>query len=89
MAHPWCQIFMTRHKLNEAEVIRGSGVVAVFEGPIARKVQVPRAVDIHHRHGREGPLLTDPQWFVSACNDQLAWLAKNIEEAQRLGLILS
>lgn len=46
-----------------------------------------RPVEIHHRRGRVGPLLTDLRHLLATCHRCHRWLHENIEEARTLGYI--
>lgn len=46
-----------------------------------------RPVEIHHRRGRVGPLLTDLRHLLATCHRCHQWLHENIEEARTLGYI--
>lgn len=46
-----------------------------------------RPVEIHHRRGRVGPLLTDLRHLMATCKKCHQWLHENIEEARTLGYI--
>lgn len=46
-----------------------------------------RPVEIHHRRGRVGPLLTDLRHLLATCHRCHKWLHENIEEARTLGYI--
>ena len=46
-----------------------------------------RPVEIHHRRGRVGPLLTDLRHLLATCNRCHQWLHENVEEARALGYI--
>lgn len=46
-----------------------------------------RPVEIHHRRGRVGPLLTDLRHLLATCKKCHDWIHKHIEEARTLGYI--
>ncbi len=46
-----------------------------------------RPVEIHHRRGRVGPLLTDLRHLLATCHRCHQWLHENVEEARTLGYI--
>lgn len=86
-AHPFCQIYITRHCLDEAAVIKNNG--AYFE-PVSSGSQirmiVPLADQIHHRKGR-GKYYLDKRWFFSACHNQHWWAHhEDPKEARRIGV---
>ena len=46
-----------------------------------------RPVEIHHRRGRVGSLLTDLRHLLATCHRCHQWLHENVEEARTLGYI--
>ena len=46
-----------------------------------------RPVEIHHRRGRVGPLLTDLRHLLATCSKCHDWIHEHVEEARTLGYI--
>jgi len=47
------------------------------------------ANEVHHKAGRIGALLTDPNNFMAACAPCHAWVTENSKEAIEMGLSIS
>jgi hypothetical protein len=78
--HPWCQIFIARRGLNEAEAIAKNGY--------SHGKKIPRATQIHHRNKSRGDRLLDKLWWMSACAEEHEWVENNKTEAREIGLLL-
>lgn len=57
--------------------------VCEFEGCTSRKVE------LHHKKGRIGKLLTDSRYFCSLCNKHHRWVTNNNAAALEMGLVES
>lgn len=44
---------------------------------------------VHHKKGKIGELLTNPDFFIASCNACNLWIEVNDKEARKLGLKLS
>lgn len=78
--HPFCQIFIARNELDEEMVIRNGGRL--------RKLKVPDATLIHHRHQGPAVSINDIGWWMAASAEQIAWIKKNEAAAIALGLLV-
>lgn len=82
--HPFCQIFIARHGLDEDEVKRENGLLR--RG--GHTIVVPIATQIHHRNKRDGERLLDQRWWMSACQMQHDYVEANKSRSRELGLLL-
>lgn len=87
LAHPFCQIYLARYRIDEESVIAlskesQSGIIFI-NGQL-----VPRATQIHHRNKARGERLLDKRWWMSACDLEHNWVETHKEEARKLGLLL-
>lgn len=79
--HPYCQIFIFRHELDEKLVIALGGNV--------RGLIVPKATQIHHRNKRNtSERLLDQRWWMGASAEEHEWVERHKDEARELGLLL-
>lgn len=86
--HPFCQIYMRRFGLDEAEVMKNNGVYKeVTTGGQVHWIRVPWAQDIHHTRGRVGALLLLQEYWMSASRDMHEWAHNNPTEARRIGVL--
>lgn len=87
-AHPFCQIFIARHELDEEHVIRNGGTITAAgpNGPVA--ITVPRSDQIHHRNKRTGDRKNDERWWLAACFEEHEWVERHKDVARALGLLL-
>ena len=61
-AHPFCQLFLAEHGIEERLVIAQNGFVRL---PGGRLIRVPRASMVHHRNKRRGSrLLDESEWIA-------------------------
>lgn len=77
-AHPYCQLWLKEHGVDEAEAIRQRGCLRL--GAPRRLVFVPRSATVHHRNKRRGArLLDEREWRAvgwsghRAIEDHKAW----------------
>ena len=60
--HPYCQVWLAEHGIDEAAAVRRCGWVRLCSGA---RVRAPRASSVHHtnkrRHGR---LLDETRWMA-------------------------
>ena len=68
--HPYCQVFLAEHGIDEAEAIRQRGCVLLNGTPVT----IPLATELHHRNKRRGADLLD----------QSEWLAVSGEAHRRI-----
>ncbi len=60
--HPYCQLWLAEHGVDEARTIRERGVLPFGGQP---RVQVPRSATVHHRNKRRGGrLLDEREWLA-------------------------
>jgi hypothetical protein len=78
--HPFCQIFIFRHRLSEKQVIEENGFV---EG-----LKVPRSTQIHHRNKADGERLLNKKFWMASSFREHDIVESNKAEARRLGLLL-
>lgn len=88
--HPYCQITIALHGLNETEILeKGRGYREVHRyTATGGLVVVPRANQIHHRNKGRGARLVDRRWFMSAANKGHDWVEGHKDFARDLGLLL-
>lgn len=79
-AHPWCQVTIARHGLDEATVIAQDGV--------SQGVRVPRSTEIHHRNKARGARKLDERWWMSAARSGHEWVENDKESARQTGFLL-
>lgn len=78
--HPYCQIFIARHELDEDAVICGGGK--------SGSIKVPRATLVHQRTDGLGASIDGDAWWMAACTEELAWVRKNKDVATALGFVV-
>lgn len=78
--HPFCQISIARHELDESAVVAAGGRYG--------KIQIPRATEVHHRNKRDGARLLDKRWWMAASRQAHDWVEDNKETARILGYLL-
>jgi hypothetical protein len=83
-AHPFCQIWIARYGLREAQVIAADGRATIHGVPC----RAPRADQIHHRNKCYGARLTDERWWMGACLDQHEWVEGDKFTARATGFLL-
>lgn len=81
--HPYCQIFIRRHGLDEYYVFRNGGVVYSRGYWLA----VPKATEIHHSKKPKCKYLLDESTWFSCCREQHEWVENHKSEARQLGLL--
>lgn len=98
-AHPFCQIYIAQHRLNEAEVIRNNGTAAIHtkcsksatrlygvtDGVYT--IQVPLANQIHHRNKADHERLLLEDYWMSAGTVGHRWAEDHKDEARKIGVL--
>lgn len=84
LAHPFCQIWIARWNLDEADVIAASGR-AVVDG---EAMDCPLATEIHHRNKCYGARLLDERWWMSASRAGHEWVEDDKRSARAAGFLL-
>ncbi len=78
-AHPYCQVWLDLHNLNEDEVEqRGVCVVA----------RIPRSVDIHHISKRNGERLNDTGLWLAVSREMHERIHREPKWARERGYLL-
>ncbi len=89
-AHPFCQITIRYHNLDEQEVIRNNGyAVVLLNGGIKSTILIPRSNQIHHSRKPKCKYLNDTSTWFAASPIGHEWLEANKREARRLGLLFN
>ena len=79
--HPYCQITIFLHSLDEADTIKNGG-------HSSKGIIIPKATQIHHRNKCNGPRLLDERWWISSCDDE-HWHVENHKDwARQNGLLV-
>jgi hypothetical protein len=78
-AHPFCQITIALHGLDEQEVIARDGQIGLR--------RIPRANQIHHRLKRDGERLNRQEFWMSAAHGPHRWTEDNKKEARIVGIL--
>ncbi len=87
--HPFCQIWIARHRLDEDVVIAQRGLVVIRNAVGARHTDcAPRATEIHHRNKRDGLRLLDQRWWMAVSRREHDWAENNKTEARLVGFLL-
>lgn len=88
--HPFCQIFLARHGLDEAEVFAAAGGPQFsWSGATYYKgLRIPRSTQIHHRNKRDRDRLNDVGWWLAACQAEHDLVENNKSWARDVGLLL-
>lgn len=96
-AHPYCQIFIEVHRMNEESVIKGNGTapgtfVPLPWAPIVPEcptmlIRVPRSEVIHHRNKRRGKRLNDESEWMAASRHWHDCVEEYKSWARELGLL--
>lgn len=58
-----------------------------YTGSSTDYVKCHGAVEVHHRRGRVGKLLSEPAHFLPVCRSHHNWIHSNVDKAQRFGWI--
>ena len=86
--HPYCQITMRFHNLDEQEVIKSDGYAIVLT-PAGQKItiKVPRSNQVHHTKKPKCKYLNDVSTWLAASPIGHEWVESNKKEARKLGLL--
>ena len=88
-AHPFCQIFMARNRINERDVLDlYSGWDSSMGYIPYRGFRIPFANQIHHRNKAHGERLLDKRWWMACCREEHEWVENHKSEARRMTLLL-
>lgn len=60
--HPYCQVWLKEHGMEEGEAIAKVGLVVLGGGKV---VAVPRSSDVHHVEGRTGGKYLDESTWLA------------------------
>lgn len=86
--HPFCQIYIKRFGLNEADIIMMNGAYCETTfGGMRHWKTVPLATQIHHTKKPKCKYLNDISTWLSACFDQHDWVENHKDLARQLGLL--
>lgn len=85
--YPWCQIWLARHGLTEADVDEYGNCIYVKDG-VAQMLVCPRSTEVHHKNGRNGWRLLDESMWCAASRDEHIWIKENQSEARHIGVLV-
>jgi hypothetical protein len=88
LRHPYCQIFIVRHGLDEREVIERRGLCTRTIQGKDHFFSVPRSTEIHHRNKRTGARKNDQRFWMAASRAQHEWAEENKTAARSCGISL-
>ncbi len=88
LLHPYCQIYLKFHNLNEAQVIKDNGHAIVLSN-LGQKytLLVPLSNQVHHAAKPKCKYLNDESTWFAASPEGHEWVENNKKEARRLGLL--
>jgi len=86
--HPYCQITIRFHNLDEQEVIRNDGfAIILLPGGAKTTICVPKSNQIHHTKKPKCKYLNDITTWLAASPIGHEWVENNKREARKLGLL--
>jgi hypothetical protein len=87
-AHPFCQIYLRYHNLDESAVIARNGACVVRnEKGQTFTDYAPRSNQIHHAAKPKCKYLNDESTWFAASPKWHEWAEQNKKEARRIGVI--
>ena len=87
LAHPYCQVWLAEHGIDEATAIRDLGFVRLA-GPSGPATVVPLSTEIHHRNKRRGADLLDQKHWLAVSTDAHRRIEANKAWARAEGFLL-
>lgn len=84
-AHPYCQVWLREHGVEEAEAIRRRGVLRFGRGqPL---IFVPRSAQIHHTRKRRRRRLLEERDWLAVSPEAHRFLENNLRWARARGYL--
>ena len=87
LAHPYCQVWLAEHGVDEATAIRDLGIVRL-DGPSNPAMVVPLSTEIHHQNKRRGVDLLEPRFWLAVSRDAHRRIEENKAWARAQGYLL-
>ncbi len=85
-SHPYCQWVIFEAGNKEEDVIKRGGIVITPDGMAH---QCPMATEVHHRKGRIGANLTDPNFFMAVSSFGHQAIHHYVKRSYEQGYMLS
>ena len=87
LAHPYCQVWLAEHGVDEATAIRDLGFVRL-DGPSGPAMVVPLSTEIHHQNKRRGADLLDTSFWLAVAQNAHRRIEANKAWARTAGFLL-
>ena len=85
--HPYCQLWLLEHGIEEEFAIRGQGNVSLH-GPDGPLVAVPLATEIHHKAKRRAGMLLDTRYWMAVSAEAHRRIEAHKDWARAAGYLL-
>jgi hypothetical protein len=90
--HPLCQIFLARHRIDEATVLSvyydlyarypGSVIATAWNG-----LNIPQSTQVHHRNKRDRTRLNRMEYWMAGSAGEHQWTEDHKDEARAIGIL--